>query len=258
MPYQPEAIRQAYDEIASREDDFEKGQALRNEIPREFIKKHLRPSDVVLDAGGGTGLNAILMAQRCTHVTLLDLSLSILELAARNIDSAGLAAKINLIEGDITNLHAFPDATFSFVVCVGGSLSYVQDKGSQAVHELVRVAQPGALLIVGGDAKYGFVRWLLSEGHLEDALSVYEDSQYEAGEGAYAHLYTVAEMTQLLTEAGCHILEIASTPTLVTTWEQNDYSVEQWQVLKELELKVCTLPELQGVGHHLICVARKL
>jgi ubiquinone/menaquinone biosynthesis C-methylase UbiE len=257
MPYHPEAIRQAYDEIAAQEDDFEKGQALRNEIPREFIKKYLRPSDVVLDAGGGTGLNAILMAQRCTQVTLLDLSSRILELAARNVDHAGLATKIDLIEGDITNLHAFADAAFSFVVCVGGSLSYVQEKGSQAVHELVRVAKPGAILIVGCDAKYGFIRWLLTNGHLEDALSAYEVSQYEAGGGAYAQLYTVAELIQLLTEAGCEALEIASTPTMVDTWEQNAYSAEQWQALKTLELKVCQMPELLGMGHHLFCVARK-
>jgi hypothetical protein len=71
-------------------------------------------------------------------------------------------------------------------------------------------------------------------------------------------IYAVAEFTQMLTEAGCEILEVASTPTLVDTWEQNDYSAEQWQALNELELKVCTLPELQGVGHHLICIARKL
>lgn len=258
MPYQPEAIRQTYNEIAGREDDFEKGQALRNEIPREFIKKYLQPSDVVLDAGGGTGLNAILMAQRCAHVTLVDLSSRILELAAHNINRAGLATQIDLVEGDITDLQQLANAAFSFVICVGGSLSYVQEKGSQAVHELVRVARPGAILIVGCDSKYGFVRWLVNNGHLEDACTVYEASQYEAGEGAYAQLYTVTEIMQLLTEAGCQILEIASTPTLVDTWEQNAYSVEQWQVLKELELKVCTRPELQGAGHHLICIARKL
>jgi ubiquinone/menaquinone biosynthesis C-methylase UbiE len=257
MPYQPEAIQQAYDEIAAQEDDFEKGQALRNEIPREFIKKYLQPSDVVLDAGGGTGLNAILMAQRCAHVTLVDLSPRILAQAARNIDQAGLTTQIDLVEGDITDLRRFAAATFSFIVCVGGSLSYVQEKGPQAVHELVRVARPRAILIVGCDAKYGFVRWLLNNGHLEDARAVYETSQYEAGEGAYAHLYTVAEMTQLLTDTGCEILEVASTPTLVNTWEQNAYSAEQWQVLKELELKVCALPELRGTGHHLLCVARK-
>jgi len=212
----------------------------------------------VLDAGGGTGLNAILMAQRCAHVTLVDLSSRILQLAAVNINHAGLATKIDAVEGDITDLRRFTDAAFSFVVCVGGSLSYVQEKGPQAVRELVRVARPGAILIVGCDSKYGFVRWLLNNGHLEDASTVYEASQYEAGEGAYAQLYTVAEMMQLLTEAGCEILEIASTPTLVNTWEQNTYSAEQWQMLQELELKVCTLPELRGVGHHLICIAQKL
>ncbi len=258
MPYHPEAIRHTYDEIAAREDDFEKGQALRNEIPREFIKKYLQPSDVVLDAGGGTGPNAILMAQFCTHVTLLDLSPRILELAARNIESADLATKIDLVEGDITDLQSFPDAAFSFVVCVGGSLSYVQEKGSQAVHELARVARPGAILIIGCDAKYGFVRWLMSSADIEDACAAYEASQYEAGEGAYARLYTVAEITQLLTGAGCTILEIASTPTLVDTWEQNACTAEQWRKLKALELKVCQVPELLGVGHHLFCVARKV
>src|SRR5512141_374727 len=212
MPYHPGTIRQTYDEIATREDDFEKGQALRNEIPREFIKKYLQPSDVVLDAGGGTGLNAILMAQRCARVTLLDLSSGILELAARNIAEAGLTTQIELVEGDITDLRCFADAAFSFVVCLGGSLSYVQEKAPQAVGELVRVAKPGAILIMGCDSKYGFVRWLVNGHQLAEACAVYEASQYEAGEGAYARLYTATELTQLLTEAGCQILLIASTP----------------------------------------------
>jgi len=30
--------------------------SLRTEIPREFIKKYLKASDVVLDAGGGMGI----------------------------------------------------------------------------------------------------------------------------------------------------------------------------------------------------------
>jgi len=38
MTYNPRAIRNTYDEIAEREDRFEKGFSLRNDIPREFIK----------------------------------------------------------------------------------------------------------------------------------------------------------------------------------------------------------------------------
>ena len=60
------------------------------EIAREFIKKYLKPTDIVLDAGGGTGINAIMMAQHCQKVTLVDLSPRILELAYNNVQAAGL------------------------------------------------------------------------------------------------------------------------------------------------------------------------
>lgn len=266
MVYNPQAIRETYDEIAEREDRFEKGFSLRNEIPREFIKRYLRPSDSVLDAGGGSGINAIVMAQLGAHVTLLDLSPKMLELAEANVENAGLAESITLIQGDIANLAQFCDAQFGFVVCLGGALSYVLDQGPRAIRELVRVAQPGAIVIIGCDSKYGFVRWLLNahaEGHLseqdrlDEARAVYEAGEYEAGEGAYARLYTAAELSGLLEVAGCDVVEIASTPTLVDTWDQSGYPEEKRLELKALELKVCTVPELLGVGHHLFCVARK-
>ena len=53
MPYDPKAVREAYDHVAEEEDRAEKELSLRTEIPREFIKRYLQASDVVLDAGGG-------------------------------------------------------------------------------------------------------------------------------------------------------------------------------------------------------------
>jgi len=261
VTYNPEAIRSTYDEIAEREDRFEKGFSLRNDIPREFIKKHLKACDVVLDAGGGSGINAIMMAQRCRKVTLLDISPRMLELAANNVE------RIDLVEGDITNLEQFGDAEFSFVICLGGSLSYVLEKAPRAIQELVRVAKKQSILIVGCDSKYGFVKWMLTdhsecqqdlESRLDMAIEVYEASEYEPGEGARAHLYTVAELTRLLEGAGCEILEVASTPTLMDSWDQSTYPQSKRSELKALELKVCTIPELLGMGHHLFCVARKV
>ena len=85
---------------------------MRTEIPREFINKYLKGSDVVLDAGGGTCINAIMMAQHCKKVTLVDISPKVLELAALNIENAGLTETIDLLEGDITNLEQFGDGEF--------------------------------------------------------------------------------------------------------------------------------------------------
>lgn len=262
MVYSPEAIRKAYDGIVEIEDRFEKGFSLRNEIPREFIKKYLGASDVVLDAGGGSGINAIMMAQRCKRVTLVDISPKMLERAAINIQDSGLTEKIELIEGDISNLEQFGDTEFSFVVCVGGTLSCVREKGQQAMQELVRVVKKGAFLVIGCDSKYGFVRWLLNEtesaSQLDAAIEVYQANEYEAGEGAFARLYTVGELTALVKEAGCEVVEMASTPTLMDSWDQSTYPEEKREKLKALELKVCAVPELLGMGHHLFCVARKV
>ncbi|MGB6423049.1 MAG: class I SAM-dependent methyltransferase, partial [Anaerolineales bacterium] len=172
MAYSPKSVREAYDNAAEEEDKAEKKPSLRTEIPREFIKQYLETSDVVLDAGGGTGINAIMMAHHCKKVTLVDISPRILELAAVNIMNAGLTEMIGLVQGDITNLKQFKDSEFSFVVCVGDSISYVLEKGGQAIQELTRVAAKGAILIIGCDSKYGFMRLRLSRGLLDEVLAI--------------------------------------------------------------------------------------
>lgn len=264
MDYDAQAVREAYSRAAKEEDWAEKKPSLRTEIPREFIKKYLNPSDVVLDAGGGTGINAIMMAQRCQKVILLDITPRILELAATNIQNAGLTGSIDLLEGDITNLSRFGDATFSFVVCVGDSISYVLDQREQAIEELVRVARPGSILVIGCDSKYGFTGLHLRDSLMDEALEIHETGEcYSVG--AKTHLYTVDEMTRLLESAGCEVLEIASTPTLSDTIDQKAFFADlgedafqvRWRKLKSLEMELCTQPELLGVGLHLLFVARK-
>jgi hypothetical protein len=62
----------------------------------------------------------------------------------------------------------------------------------------------------------------------------------------------------MLTDAGCEILELASTPVLVDSWDQSHCPRSQRKELLALELELCTVPELLGTGHHLFCVARKV
>ncbi len=258
MSYDPREVIAAYEENAHYEDESEKTSSLRVEIPRVFISKYLQPSDVVLDAGGGTGSNAILMATVCQKVTLLDITPGILALAVQNVEAARLSEKIELVEGDITDLSRFDDGTFSFVVCVGDAVSYVLDGRFKAISELVSVAQEGATLIIGCDSKLGFMRMKLAQGLLEEALAINATSQCYCGMGPRTHLYTVAEMTGLLEKQGYEVLEIASTPTFADTIDKSQYMDQQnWAKLKALELEMCTRPELLGMGLHLLFVARK-
>lgn len=258
MSYDPAAIIQAYERNALVEDRAEKASSLRVELPREFIKKYLDASDTVLDAGGGTGINAILMARRCREVTLLDITPGILRLAEENIRAAGLAGKIALVQGDITDLSQFEDGRFSFVACVGDALSYVLEERFQAIGELVRVARSGSILVLGCDSKLGFMRLALAQGHLEKALEIRRTGRTECGMGPRTYVYTVEEMTGLLERHGCRVLEIASTPTLTDTVDAKGFQERgEWERLKALELELCTHPDLLGMGLHLLFVATK-
>ena len=85
MRYDPNAVIHSYTKNADIEDRSEKAPSLRTEIPREFIRRYIKPTDVVLDAGGGTGINAMMMVELCRSVTLLDLTPKMLELARGRI-----------------------------------------------------------------------------------------------------------------------------------------------------------------------------
>jgi ubiquinone/menaquinone biosynthesis C-methylase UbiE len=259
MSYDPKSIIQSYERNAEFEDASEKGRSLRVELPREFIWRYLRASDRVLDAGGGTGISAIMMAERCSRVTLLDITPRMLQIARDNIAQAGPSGKIDLVQGDITDLSRFRNEQFTFVVCVGDAISYVLDRRFQALDELVRVAEPGSILVLGCDAKFGFMRMKLAQGGLDEALDILETSTSTCGMGPRTHLYTVDEMTTLLKERGCPVLEVASTPTFGDTMDLDGYTADadRWEKLKRLELALCTRPELLGMGLHLLFVARK-
>jgi ubiquinone/menaquinone biosynthesis C-methylase UbiE len=258
MTYDPQAVINSYTQNAQCEDEAEKGLSLRTAIPREFIKRYLTPADHALDAGGGVGINAIMMAGICESVTLLDITLQILELAQTNITASGLEDRIQIVTGDICDLKDFGDGAFSFVVCVGDALSYVLDQREKAIQELVRVARKGSILVLGVDSKYGFLRLRLAQGRLGEASEILLTSETDCGMGPRTHLYTVAEMRSLLEGNGCQLLEVASTPSLSDTVDVTPFiNTGQWEQLKELELEICSRPELLGVGLHLLFVARK-
>lgn len=258
MAYDPVSIISVYNRRARLEDLQEKKRSLDVEIPRAFIARHLQPDDIALDAGGGTGINAIMMARHCRQVTLLDISPRILEQARRNVEAAGLADTVALVRGDISDLGCFPDESFTFVTCVGGALSQVLERHAQAIAELVRVAKRGAILVIGCASRLGYTRLRVAEGRLGEALQVHQTGEGSGDMGLPTRFFTVDEMRGLLEAAGCQVLETASAPALGATLHPGLYEEgEPWRALRALELELCTRPELLGAGPQLLFVARK-
>ena len=109
-----------------------------------------------MDAGSGPGRFSIAAADLGAKVTVLDLSSSQLKIAKEKIGQAGLLENVeDFVQGDITDLSAFPDGHFDTVICYGGALSYVCERRHEAASELVRIVRPGGAILVSVMSRYG-------------------------------------------------------------------------------------------------------
>jgi SAM-dependent methyltransferase len=103
----------------------------------------VRPGDLVLDAGCGTGFTVRSYLRPDVRVVALDLSLESLRYL-RNT----LAVPVDLVRGDLAMLP-FANATFDRVLCAN-ALQHIPDDRQRycCIQELARVARPKARVVV--------------------------------------------------------------------------------------------------------------
>lgn len=106
-----------------------------------------RSGEQVLDVATGTGDVAIAFAlrTRAARIVGLDPSEGMLAVGREKVARAGLAGRIQLIEGDALALP-FPDASVD-VVSIAFGLRNLPDYG-QGVREMTRVLKPGGRLVI--------------------------------------------------------------------------------------------------------------
>jgi 2-polyprenyl-3-methyl-5-hydroxy-6-metoxy-1,4-benzoquinol methylase len=124
----------------------------------------------VLDYGCGGGENVLLLASRGAHVTGIDISPELVEIARRRLEINRLSAKFRVISGYDTGL---PTASMDVVFCM--AILHHLDL-QLARPEVLRLLRPGGVLIVKEPVRdsriYGFVRSLIP-------YSAHENSEFE-------------------------------------------------------------------------------
>ena len=68
-----------------------------------FMARHIRvrPEDVVLDMGTGSGIQAIVAAETAAQVVAVDINPEAVRCARENVRANGLEAKVSVLEGDL-------------------------------------------------------------------------------------------------------------------------------------------------------------
>ena len=125
---------------------------LSDEIITEIVRREIAPyctdSSLTMDAGGGTGRWAIKLSEVLKgKLVVFDRSADMLAKASENIGKSNVSDRINIVEGDLTQIDDFADNSVDNIVSIYSPLSFIYEQG-KAAKELFRILKPGGRILV--------------------------------------------------------------------------------------------------------------
>ncbi|KAK4622015.1 Methyltransferase-like protein 27 [Fulvia fulva] len=182
-------LQDIYDKWADQfNDDIAKQDYVAPKYVAEAILDNLGKVDGdILDAGCGTGLSGIALAQvGCKNIDGVDLSTGMLKVAAKT----GLYR--SLAPADLSKPIEKQDDTYDVVTCVG-TLTHGHVDPKPALEEFIRITKPGGLIVatIIDDiwATHGYEAEVkrLQDAGLAEVLST-ESKAYRQNAGVYAKI----------------------------------------------------------------------
>lgn len=181
---------------------------LRYTICRANLSRHLPPGHLnILDAGGGSGSDAIPLAQEGHRVTLLDYSEQMLNEARRAAEAQGVIHHMTFHHASLFDLSdLFPQPAFDVVIC-HNVIQYVDDMAG-AVQAVCKPLKPGGVASIININRYSdTLQAALLRHDLDEALSnINIHASYTPLFDATLHRCSGEEMIDALEAAGCALL----------------------------------------------------
>ena len=210
-----------------------------------------------LDVGGGTGDASVRLARLGIHVTLLDSSPAMLELAERTSVEAGVRDKITIKHGDAARLvDIFDKGPFDVVLC-HNVLDFVDDPAA-VVRAAVRVMRDSAavLSVLVRNQAGEVLKAALKTGDLAAA-----EHNLTAGwgqESLYAgrvRLFTPDGLEAILKDASLTITARRGVRVVADYLPEQISRSTEYERIFALERKLGTRGDFFGVARYMQCLA---
>jgi ubiquinone/menaquinone biosynthesis C-methylase UbiE len=132
--------------------EYDRGRSPRADELEELSNAELlsfinpQPTDVVFDAGCGTGVNVLLLHAKVARIIAMDYNAGAVERTRRRASNAGLS-NVEMFHGSITNTPLL-EGSVDKVLCMS-VLQYLDDDGVRAAfREFRRILRPGGAVIL--------------------------------------------------------------------------------------------------------------
>jgi len=237
-------------------------------VTMHYIRKYFPPSGKVLDAGGGPGRYSIELCRAGYDVVLLDISPGCIATAKDKFKLESEAVQNRLLEfivGDIRDLSRFETNHFDAVLCLGGSLTHISDQADRvtAMSELVRVANPGAVVCISVMGYLAMLRTVLMQASDELVDSSYQKLMSQGNNrvgGMVWHFFRAEELRDLAESCGLTTLVMAGCEGLSTGLPEATNLIAQdevkWKRWVELVLETSAEPAVVDMAEHILYIGR--
>jgi len=244
-------------------------------VHMDVFRSHVHQESSVLELGAGAGIFSKELVTLAGQLVVSDISAEQLAINKSKMTELGLADRIeDFLILDITNLEGIGDNHYDVVICVGGALNYTFDKEQAAIAEMLRVAKPGGIVIVGAVALFNSLirylpaiaeekkqfgieatKWLMDRG-IQDA------EHYPVENGNYLHMMKSSDLDALFEGQNVQIIEKRAAGIFSLAGDdalnQAKADKELWNLLLGKELEFSKDPAYLDCGANFIYVVRKL
>lgn len=227
---------------------------------QDFLPLQGRPSLCALDLGCGTGATAVRLAQLGIHVTLVDSSPAMLDIAKNAARDAGVTDKVVQQHGDATQFaDLLPAQSFDVILC-HYLLEYCDDPGAVLRGAARALRNSSALLSVLVRNQAGEVlKAAIHAGDLaaaENCLTA--EWAQESLYGGRVRLFTPDGLREMLREASLAPIAERGVRVLADYLPGRISRTADYERIFELERKLGSRPEYAAVSRYIHCLARRV
>lgn len=235
----------------------------RGEVRRALLDRHVRDHAPdgplrVLDVGAGGGNVSIPWAQRGHAVTLVDFSPDMLAEAGRRATAAGVADRVEVIEGDLMDLDTLIPAGSFDVVMLHGVIMYL-DQPEEAIARLATAAAPGGVISVLAKHRDTLAMRYGMERDWKTALTAFDASTEVNRLGFETRADTVGDVERWFEASGLAPLAWYGVRLFTEHWGADEQAdPEDWDALLEAEYQASRRDPYRSLARLIHVLGRKV
>ena len=225
---------------------------------QEFLPQATR-SLLALDIGAGTGAMAVRLARLGLHVTLLDESPPMLDIAKCAAREAGVTERIALKHGAAVQIaDLLRDRSFDVILC-HNVLEYVDDPCAVMRSAALALRDRSSIISILVRNQAGEVlKAAIQDGDLTaTAHNLTAEWGYESLYGGKVRLFTAESLQAMLLEASLALTAKRGIRVMSDYLPQSISRSDEYERILELERKLGSRPEFAAVARYTHCLAHQ-